>query len=285
MSSASRALVGAHVFTAGRLASTGLRTARAIGAGVVQVFVSNPRGWAVSPGDPDEDRRFRDGCAETATRVFVHAPYLVNLGSPTEATRSQSASALRHCLRRADAIGADGVVFHAGSAAGGPLDRAYAASRELLLPLLDSAADCGVRLIVEPTAGGGMPLASTLDELAAYLASVAGDPRLGVCLDTCHLHAAGHDLSTGSGAVGVLDAAASVVGDRLAVLHVNDSVGACGSRRDRHTGLATGTIAPAAIAAVVAHPLTRGCPAVVETPGSDADHAREVALLAEWRAL
>ena len=133
--------IGAHVFTAGGLATTGLAYVRRIQASVMQCFVSNPRGWAQSPGDPRQDERLRDGLAEDRTPLFLHAPYLVNLGSPAETTRVNSAAAIRHALVRGQALGAAGIVFHAGSAVNeGRRAEAMAHSRELLLPLLDEAA-------------------------------------------------------------------------------------------------------------------------------------------------
>ena len=109
-----RSPVGAHVFVAGGLARTGLAYARQIGAEAVQVFVSNPRGWAPAPGDRAQDAAFVSGCAQDGLPVFVHAPYLVNLASPTEATGTNSVAALRHAVRRSRQIEARGGVVHAG---------------------------------------------------------------------------------------------------------------------------------------------------------------------------
>ena len=110
--------VGVHVPVAGGLASGGLSYARDIGAEAVQVFLSNPRGWALSAGDARQDDEFRSGCVSAKIPAFVHAPYLVNLGSPTETTLENSVRSLRHTLARAGAIGAHGVVVHAGSVIG-----------------------------------------------------------------------------------------------------------------------------------------------------------------------
>jgi deoxyribonuclease-4 len=163
--------VGAHVFTAGGLATTGLAYARRIQAGVMQCFVSNPRGWAHSPGDPRQDERLREGLAQDRMPLFLHAPYLVNLGSPAETTRVNSAAAIRHALVRGQALGAAGIVFHAGSAVNeGRRAEAMTHSRELLLPLLDQAAEMpgGPRILVESTAGDGGALAATVEGLAEW---------------------------------------------------------------------------------------------------------------------
>ena len=104
----------------------------------MQVFLSNPRGWAASPGDPAQDEAFRTACAQDRMPVFVHAPYLVNLGSPTQTTRERSVDAVRHALRRGRRIGAEGVVVHTGSAVeAGHRDRSMTYVRELLMPVLD----------------------------------------------------------------------------------------------------------------------------------------------------
>ena len=127
--------VGTHVTVGKGLVAGALANARAIGCETLQVFVGNPRGWALSAGDPREDARFREACAETGTRVFIHAPYLVNLGSPTAATYEKSVATVAHNLRRAAEIGAEGVVVHTGSYVdpSGSSERYGAAMRQVRL--------------------------------------------------------------------------------------------------------------------------------------------------------
>jgi deoxyribonuclease-4 len=177
------------------------------------------------------------------------------------------------------------VVFHAGSAVRrGERAQARARSRERLLPLLDLAAGGGMpRLLLEPTAGGGESLASTAAELSLYLDAVADD-RLGVCLDTCHFHAAGHDISSYAGMVALLDELHAVVSpDRIALIHANDSAEPCGSRRDRHANIGRGVIGTQPFAALFTHPLTAGVPMVLETPGKAQDHKADLAALMSVR--
>ena len=149
--------IGAHVPAAGGLARASLPYIEATGANVVQVYVSNPRGWALSPGDPAQDEAFTAGCAERDVLTFIHASLLVNLGSPTEETVRRSAVTLDHALRRGAAIGARAVVFHAGNVVDAEhAPTAYRQLHDTLLPLLDAAmATGGPRLLVEPSAGGG----------------------------------------------------------------------------------------------------------------------------------
>ena len=276
--------VGSHVPTSGGLLKA-LAYAKEIGAGAVQVFVSNPRGWAPSAGDPAQDEEFRGRCADEGIGVYVHAPYLVNFGSPTEATLTRSAAAVEHALRRGSALGARGVVVHAGSAvAGAHRDDAMAQLRTALLPVLDAADPDGPRVLVEPTAGGGQALAATVQDLAPWFAQVDSHPMLGVCLDTCHAFAAGHDVSSPGGMKKTLDALVKAVGrGRLALVHANDSKDPLGSSRDRHEAIGDGHIGRNAFAELFRHPATRGVPVVVETPGDAASHRRDLELLRSLR--
>ncbi|MEU4378129.1 deoxyribonuclease IV [Micromonospora echinofusca] len=276
-------LVGSHTPTSGGLAKAALPYVDATGSQVVQVYVSNSRGWALPAGDPAQDVAFRDGCGERGVPVFIHASLLVNLGSPTAETVERSAGTLAHALRRGRAIGAEGVVFHAGSA----VDEGYAEAamrqvRETLLPLLDEAAATdGPRLLVEPSAGGGRSLASRVEQLGPYLDAVERHPWLGVCFDTCHAWAAGHDLAAEGGMTATLDTLVATVGaDRLRLVHANDSKDLCGSTRDRHENIGKGTIGEPAFAELMAHPATAGVPIVVETPTEKhVGHAADIATL------
>jgi deoxyribonuclease IV len=274
--------VGSHTPSAGGLARAALPYVDAAASRAVQVYVSNSRGWALPPGDPAQDALFRAGCGARGLRVFVHASLLVNLGSPTAATVERSVEVLAHGLVRGAAIGATGVVFHAGSAVeAGHVDAAMKQVREALLPLLDQAARIGgPALLVEPSAGGGRSLASKVEHLAPYLDAVDGHPMLGVCFDTCHAFAAGHDLARPGGMTATLDALVAAVGPgRLRLVHANDSKDACGSARDRHENIGKGTIGEDAFAELMRHPATAGLPVIVETESKDNGHATDIATL------
>ncbi|MEV1144679.1 deoxyribonuclease IV [Micromonospora sp. NPDC049799] len=279
--------VGTHTPTSGGLAKAALPYVDAVGSEVVQVYVSNSRGWALPAGDPVQDVLFRDGCAERDVPVFIHASLLVNIGSPTAATVERSAQTLAHALRRGTAIGARGVVFHAGSAVdAGHAEAAMRQVRETLLPLLDSAAAAdGPMLLVEPSAGSGRSLASRVEQLGPYLDAVDGHPWLGVCFDTCHAWAAGHDLAAEGGMTATLDTLVATVGaGRLRLVHANDSKDLCGSTRDRHENVGKGTIGEPAFAELMTHPATAGVPVVVETPTEKHEgHAADVAILKRLR--
>jgi deoxyribonuclease-4 len=282
----SRPPIGAQIQIKGGLGRGGMAYTDAVDARAVQVFVGNPRGWKLTPGDPKQDALFTAGCTERSIPSFVHTPYLVNVGSPTEATVDQSITCIAHTLRRGAQLGCDGVVVHAGSAVGE--DRYEAALRQLhdrLLPVLDALPEDGPRLLIEPTAGGGRALAATVEDLGPYFAALEDHPLLGVCFDTCHAWAAGHDLSAPGGMTATLDALEAAVGPgRLGLVHANDSLDACGSKRDRHTTIGEGSIGVAPFAELLAHPAMAGVPMVVETPSEldgspSAGHKRDIALL------
>jgi deoxyribonuclease IV len=274
------ALVGAHVSVAG-----GLRRALPhivdVGAEVVQVFLANPRAWAPPVADPDGDAAFATACP---VPVFVHTPYLINFGSPSPDTLARSAEALAFSLRRGAAVGARAVVLHAGSAVlGNRWDQAMLQLRERLLPVLDSVPGAP-QLLIEPTAGGGGALASDAASLGRYLDVLGRDERIGVCLDTCHMHAAGHDLSS-PGAFGAALRAYGRAAGRggIGLVHVNDSRDPAGSKRDRHESVGRGTIGRESFAALFTAPAIRGVPMVIET--LDANHAVDIATLIELRTI
>ncbi|NJC69741.1 deoxyribonuclease IV [Planosporangium thailandense] len=280
---AKKPVIGGHATLGGGLAKGTLRYLERSEADAVQVYVSNPRGWALPTGDPRQDEAFATCCGDRGAVAYVHASLLVNLGSPTPATVERSVATLEHALRRAAMIGARGVVFHAGSAVDAEhADKAAAQVRDALLPLLDRAAAEGLpKLLVEPSAGGGRSLASRVEHLGPYLDAVERHPWLGTCFDTCHAWAAGHDLATPGGMTATLDALVDAVGaDRLWLVHANDSRDALGSTRDRHESVGKGTIGAAAFGELLAHPATRGVPIIVETPNDDgAGHPADIALL------
>jgi deoxyribonuclease-4 len=276
--------VGAHVFVGNGFGKS-LEYAREIGAQVVQVFVSNPRGWAPSAGNPAHDESFKADTAAAGMPVYVHAPYLVNFGSPTEATLRKSVESVTHAMKRGTAIGAKGVIVHAGSAvAGAHRDQAMVQLHEHLLPILETADPAGPKLLVEPTAGGKGALCATVDQLAPWFAQLDDHPMLGVCLDTCHLFAAGHDLAAPGGAKKTLDLLVKTVGrGRLGLVHANDSKDPLGSGRDRHASIGEGHIGKDMFAELFRHPATRGVPVLVETPGDAASHRRDIELLCSLR--
>ena len=267
--------IGTHVTVGKGLVSGALASADSIGCETIQLFAGNPRGWAHSAGTPAGDAAFREATAERGMRVFIHAPYLVNLGSPTAATYEKSVASIAHNLGRAAEIGAEGVVVHTGSFVdpGGSTERYAAAMRQVrdgLLPLLDAvAADGAPWLLLEPTAGQGRSLCAGVEDLEPYLAALDHHPKAGICLDTCHVFAAGAPLDEPGGATATVDRIVEIGGPRrLRLVHANDSMDVRGAFKDRHQRLGEGHIGVGAFAELLAHPATEGVPFILETPGS-----------------
>jgi deoxyribonuclease IV len=276
--SALRNPVGTHVAVGKGLIAGALASAEELGCETFQVFVGNPRGWALSAGKPADDAAFRAAIAERGMRVFVHAPYLVNLGSPTAATYEKSVASVAHNLKRAAEIGAEGVVVHTGSFvdpsdgdSSARYDAAMRQVREGLLPLLDALGDSDDSpwLLLEPTAGQGRSLCAGVEDLAPYLAALDDHPKAGICLDTCHVFAAGAPLDEPGGTAATVDRIVEIGGPgRLRLVHANDSMDVRGAFKDRHQQLGQGHIGVESFAELLAHPATAGVPFVLETPGS-----------------
>lgn len=266
--------IGSHATVTGGLATGALSYAAAVDAEVIQVFVSNPRGWAAGPGSAEQDARLR----EAAMPVFIHATYMINLGSGNPEVAAKSADAVAHALRRGGEIGARGVVVHTGSAVGWDRDRALAQLAELTLPLLDKLADDDPDLLFEPMAGQGQMLCAQAGDLAEYLTALEFHPKAGVCLDTCHVFAAGHDITADGGVSAMLaELSAAGAGGRVKLVHANDSVLGCGAKRDRHATIGAGLIGTAPFGELLA--ALPEVPFVVETPGGKAGQARDIATL------
>ncbi|MEU6035133.1 deoxyribonuclease IV [Actinomadura sp. NPDC047616] len=274
--------VGAHVPVAGGLATGGLKYAAEIGAEAVQVFVSNPRGWALPEGRPAEDARLRE---QDDLPVYVHSAYLVNFGSPSAETLAKSVASVRHALRRGRDIGARGVVVHTGSAVSQSYEDAMRQVREQVLPLLEEIPGDGPDLLLEPMAGQGRMLCAKVEQLGPFFEALDHHPRLGVCFDTCHAFAAGHDLSAPGGAAATIDALVETVGEgRLKLVHANDSKDACGSARDRHENIGAGRIGEEPFAELFRHPAVAGVPFIIETPGRAPEpHRKDVETLKRLR--
>lgn len=278
--------IGTHVLVAKGLVDGAVANADLVGCETFQIFVGNPRGWALTEGKPAEDARFRDLMAERGTRTFVHAPYLVNLGSPTPTTYENSVASVAHNLKRAAQIGAEGVVVHTGSYVGDADDtQAMKQVREALLPLLDAIADDAAPwLLLEPTAGQGRSLCAGVEDLAPYLEALDHHPKAGICLDTCHVFAAGAPLDEPGGATATVDRIVEIGGPgRLRLIHANDSMDVRGAFKDRHQRIGEGHIGEAAFAELLAHPATAGVPFILETPDSRDADTRDIPLLKRLR--
>ena len=198
--------------------------------------------------------------------VLVHALYLINLGEPDDDFYEKSVDALSKTAQSRAAIDADGVVFHVGSHLGAGFD----ATLERVAPALEHGARrCGGRtwLLIENTAGAGGTIGRSVDELARIVERLGRHPRLGLCLDSCHLYASGYDVTDPDALDRLLDEVDATIGlDRLRALHINDSKAALGSNRDRHDNVLDGLMGER-LGVFLAHPASRSCRPCSRRPG------------------
>lgn len=275
--------IGIHVrgFEAGKPVAVEWALQR--GAETIQIFASNPRQWRLPAVDPQADIRLRDQLAEhDIGPLFIHSPYLVNLASPTPATGQASCRTVKWTLERAAALDVAGVVVHAGHCVGGERSRALQQSAERLCRLLDEA-PAGPKVLIELTAGAKGAVASRLPQLQQLLDACGGHERLGVCLDTCHMWAAGYDLKDPDAVEGLVAELKEVGLHRLELIHTNDSRDPLDSRRDRHEHIGSGQIGIEGFANLIEHPALAGVPLICETPGQAPDDRRNVAALKRLR--
>jgi deoxyribonuclease IV len=259
-------LIGAHVSPSGGLPKAIERGVER-GCRAIQIFNQSPRMWKPSVYRDEDVAAFREAMAASAIdAVVIHAVYLVNCASDDRDIRAKSLASLTHSLRAGQAIGADGVVLHPGSAktghVGSALDRAAGTIREAL------AESEGCELHLENTAGAGGTLGRSFDELATLLEGIGGGARVRVCLDSCHLFASGYDIRTAAGMGAVLREASRKLGrGRIGALHLNDSQTALGSSRDRHANIGKGQLGEPGCAAFLSAPSLQKLPCILETPG------------------
>ncbi|MEU5871163.1 deoxyribonuclease IV [Glycomyces sp. NPDC047369] len=264
--------IGAHVPVGGGLVKKGLAEADAIGAEVIQIFIGSPRGWALPKVDAAAAEKFRSECADRKLPVYVHSSYLLNLASPDEDALQKSVGHLRAALVEAEKLGALGVVVHAGSSKDGDRDAALRRLGPAYRAVLDDAPE-SVRLLVEPTAGASNAMAYTFETTAEYLDAV-GIKEVGLCLDTCHLHAAGEPLADAKALAASLQQLTDDIGPgRIGLVHYNDSRDPQGSRRDRHATLGEGLLGDKGLRAAARTPLLKDVPLVTETDTREHDVA------------
>jgi deoxyribonuclease-4 len=282
----SRPRIGAHVPTSGGMAKRSIAYAKTIGAEAIQVFASNPRGWAMPESNREADTDFRTKAAELDIATYVHAPYLINLGSPTEATYVNSLASTAYSLKRGADVGALGVVIHTGSAVDvAHVPKAWKQIHDGMMPILAALSDNSPTLLLEPTAGQGQSLVKRLEDLTNYLEALEYHPKVGICLDTCHVFAAGHDIKVSGGMTQMLDLLVSIAGiERIQLIHANDSMDVCGALKDRHQNIGQGEIGVDPFKELISHAAVAHAPLILETPGQEPEHTREVALLKKFRA-
>jgi deoxyribonuclease IV len=260
--------IGAHLSSAGGLHKA-VDRAEAAGADSLQVFTQSPRTWRPTNHDPATFERFRERRAELELAgVLCHALYLCNFAAPNDEVYEKSVAALRNTVEVACAIGAEGVVVHVGSHLGSGLD----AGLERVVPAMEQVLElCSDEtwLLMENSAGAGGTIGRSVGELAVLYERLGGHPRLGVCLDSCHLYVSGVDVTDAAALDALLDELDDSIGlDRLRALHVNDSAAPLGSNRDRHANIGEGLLGER-LGVFLGNSRLQGLPAVLEVAGPD----------------
>ena len=235
--------IGAHMSVAGGV-SRAVERAVAHGCEALQIFSKNASQWRGKPLDPAEVRLFRRRVEETGlTPVVSHASYLINLATTNPLLRDQSIAAFVDELDRAHALGLLGVVIHPGTCTAGTEDDALRLVADAIKTAFKAQPRRKTMVILEHTAGQGRTLAYRFEHLGAIIGHMNGSPRIGVCLDTCHLAASGYDIVSDTGYAETFKKFDRLVGiDRLKVFHGNDSKKPCGSRVDRHEHIGKGCL-------------------------------------------
>jgi len=272
--------IGAHMSVAGGV-STAVERAAAHGCEALQIFTKNGNRWAGKPLDPADVAKFRRRIEETGIRPVVsHASYLINLATTFDVLRQQSIAALVDEIDRADALGLLGVVIHPGTCTAGTEDDGLRLIADAITQALDARPTSPALVLLEHTAGQGRTLGHRFEHLAAILGHLEGSPRIGVCLDTCHLVAAGYDIVSETGYRETFEAFDRLVGiGRLRVFHGNDSKKPCGSHVDRHEHIGRGCLGEAPFRRLLHDPRFTGLPILIETEKTPASgKARAITL-------
>jgi len=261
---------GAHVAASGGVWRA-IERAVELGCEAVQFFAGSPRTWRPTLYKERDAARFREARAASPVRfAVIHTIYLINLASANEEFYEKSVVALTGAVQAAEQLGCEAVVTHIGSHQGAGFAAGLERVRAALLRTLAETEGSPVRLLLENTAGAGGTMGVSFAELADILAAAGRHPRLGICLDTAHLFEAGHDIRTRAGldaALAELDATCGL--ERLVMLHLNDSMTALGSNRDRHANIGDGDLGREGFRVIVNHPAFADLPGILEVPGLD----------------
>jgi deoxyribonuclease IV len=261
-------LIGAHVSTAGGLANA-IERGEERGCESIQIFHQSPRMWRPTSYGPDDFAEFRERMDESHVEaVIIHAVYLINCASKDKELRKKSLTSLSHALEIGEGIGAKGVVLHPGAQKGEPHGPSMKRAGKVIAEALKRTDSC--HLFLEQTAGHKGLLGRNFDETAELIELAGSGPRLGLCLDSCHLFVQGYDITDEAHLAEVLDEADAKVGiDRLGAVHVNDAAAPLGSCRDRHANIGKGEMGKRGLSAFLSEPRFEGLPATLETPGPE----------------
>ncbi len=273
-------LIGAHTSAAGGVANA-LLEGQKIGATTIQLFTANQKRWegkALTEKDIDLWKETLE--ATGLQKIMSHDSYLINLGCPNPETLQKSQRAFREELKRCLQLGITYLNFHPGSSLKDDPEKCLDRIAENLLQVEDLAASGETRLLLETTAGQGTNMGWRFEHLAHIIEKVKARIPIGVCIDTCHIFAAGYDIRTPESWNETLEEFDRVVGlEHLYAFHLNDSLKDLGSRVDRHQPLGEGKIGLECFKFLMKDPRTRELPKYLETPGGVDAWAEEIPLL------
>lgn len=257
---------GSHMSASGGV-DLALGRAEELGLESCQIFSKNERQWKAKPLDPAVVERFRSETERTGiTKLVVHDSYLINLASPKLDIREKSVAAFKDELERCDTLGIPYLVTHPGAHTGSGFEAGIQQFADSLNEVYDSLPDNQALTLLETTAGQGTSLGRSFSELAAIIEKVEAKDRVGVCLDTCHVFAAGYDYRTPELYATMMEEFDGTVGlDRLKVIHLNDSRFPLGSCRDRHDQIGAGEVGLEGFRQFVNDPRLTGLPGILET--------------------
>lgn len=263
-------LLGAHVSVAGGLVN-GPENGVDLGCDVIQVFTRNQRQWNHKPVTDEEAERFQSAYQESGLQgVTSHASYLLNLASPKDDVATKSLKAFQEEADRCDKLGIDRFMFHPGAHLDSGVEAGCDRIAKALQTTLDETEGSDVKILLETMAGQGTTIGDDLADLGRIIEDAGGDKRLGVCVDTCHVFAAGYDLRTSDGYDSFVDTLDEAVGlKRVHAFHLNDSKTPLDARRDRHEIIGDGEIGLEGFRALMNDGRFAKVPMALETPGGD----------------
>jgi deoxyribonuclease IV len=238
------------------------------GCSVVQIFLKNQLQWKAKPYSAEEIRAFKAAWKDTGIReVFAHSSYLINLAAPKPVEWARAVEAFHDELERAEALGLPFVIIHPGSHRGDGVEAGVARIARALDAVTSRTRGYQVMVLLENTAGGGATIGRSFEELAALLGAVKEPGRVGVCLDTCHLFAAGYDLRSREGYDAAMTSCARLVGiQRVRAFHLNDAKAPLGSGLDRHEKIGRGKLGVGAFRRLMTDRRFAKVPMALETP-------------------
>ena len=271
---------GAHVSTSGGMEKAP-QNGLSLGCEAIQVFTKNQMQWKAKPLSSEDIARYKTTFKQSGLHVAVsHDSYLINLGSPQDSTLKQSLDAFVDELERCEQLGIPYLVFHPGSHVGSGEKTGLKRIAESLNWVLGQKKGCVTQLLLETTAGQGSNLGYTFEQLAEILDEIRDKDKMGVCVDTCHIFAAGYDLRTPTAYEATFKELHDVIGlKNVKAFHLNDSKKELGSRVDRHENIGNGHLGLEAFRLLVNDRRFEGIPMMLETPGGDEGYRRDLEIL------